>query len=230
MTGLLPAPRTPLESPTASVGLDFVAFDVETANSRRGSICAIGAAVVRGGVVVSTHSWLTRPPAGLDHFDGFNVGLHGITPDIVADQPAFSERLDQLLELTGGLPLVAHNRARFSLEQVEELQRELAHVFGVADVNALPPRGALKHIAPVRMKLPMRRAVLVELGGHLRQQAIAQAQRREVEATAPSRAKQRRVNRRACNDDLRSLRVDALERGTLVEFHLRQMVIKLLYL
>jgi DNA polymerase-3 subunit epsilon len=111
VTGLLPAPRTPLESPTASVGLDFVAFDVETANSRRGSICAIGAAVVRGGVVVSTHSWLTRPPAGLDHFDGFNVGLHGITPDMVANHPAFAERLDQLLELTGGLPLVAHNAA-----------------------------------------------------------------------------------------------------------------------
>jgi DNA polymerase-3 subunit epsilon len=74
VTGVFPAPRTPLEPSAASAGLDFVAFDVETANSRRGSICAIGAAVVRGGAVVSTHSWLTRPPAGLDHFDGFNIG------------------------------------------------------------------------------------------------------------------------------------------------------------
>lgn len=113
MTGLLPAPRPALENATGSAagGLDFVAIDVETANARRGSIFAIGAAVVRDGVVVSTHSWLTRPPAGLDHFDGINISLHGITPDMVADQPTFAERLDQLLQLTGGLPLLAHNAA-----------------------------------------------------------------------------------------------------------------------
>ena len=111
MTGLLPAPRPALEDAidSAAGGLDFVALDVETANARRGSICAIGAAVVRDGVVVSTHSWLTRPPAGLDHFDGINISLHGITPDMVADQRTFAERLDQLQEVTGGLPLVAHN-------------------------------------------------------------------------------------------------------------------------
>jgi DNA polymerase-3 subunit epsilon len=113
VTGLLPAPRPAVEEATGSAagGLDFVAIDVETANSRRGSICAIGAAVVRDGVVVSTHSWLTRPPTGLDHFDGINISLHGITPDMVANQPSFAERLDQLLEVTGGLPLVAHNAA-----------------------------------------------------------------------------------------------------------------------
>ncbi|TQN44074.1 DNA polymerase-3 subunit epsilon [Blastococcus colisei] len=113
MTGLLPAPRPALDDRTGpgADGLNFVAIDVETANARRGSICAIGAAVVRDGAVVSTHSWLTRPPASLDHFDGINVALHGITPDMVADQPSFAVRLDQLLEVTGGLPFVAHNAA-----------------------------------------------------------------------------------------------------------------------
>jgi DNA polymerase-3 subunit epsilon len=116
MTGLLPSPRPPLAEAalpalSGASGFDFVAIDVETANSRRGSICAIGAAVVRGGAVVSTHSWLTRPPAGLDHFDGINVSLHGITPEMVVDQPEFAERLDQLLGITEGLPLVAHNAA-----------------------------------------------------------------------------------------------------------------------
>lgn len=116
MTGLLPSSRMPLEATTVSApvgagGLDFVAIDVETANTHRGSVCAIGATVIRAGVVDSTHSWLSRPPEGLDFFAGFNVGLHGITPDLVADQPPFTERLDQLLELSGGLPLVAHNAA-----------------------------------------------------------------------------------------------------------------------
>ncbi|MGY1761633.1 exonuclease domain-containing protein [Geodermatophilus sp. SYSU D00779] len=110
MTALLPTPRTPLEG-GAAVGLDFVAFDVETANAARGSVCAIGAAVVRGGTVVATHSWRTRPPAGLDEFDWFNVDLHGITAEMVAEEPPFAERLDQLLEVADGLPLVAHNAA-----------------------------------------------------------------------------------------------------------------------
>ena len=110
MTALLPAPRTPLEIEPAT-GLNFVAFDVETANAARGSVCAIGAAVVRGGAVVATHSWLTRPPAGLDEFDWFNVDVHGITAEMVADQPSFADRLDQLLEVADGLPLVAHNAA-----------------------------------------------------------------------------------------------------------------------
>lgn len=124
MTMLRPSTRTPLERTALPEilrpgGLDFVAIDVETANSRRGSICAIGAAVIRAGVVVSTHSWLTRPPEGLDHFDGFNTYLHGITPDMVADQPPFADRLVQLLNLAGGLPLVAHNAA-FDIGAVRE--------------------------------------------------------------------------------------------------------------
>ncbi len=103
--------ETANSTPCADQGLSFVAIDVETANADRGSICAIGATLVRDGAVVSTHSWLTRPPRGLDHFSGFNVSLHGITPDLVAGQPAFPERLDQLLALSDGLPLVAHNAA-----------------------------------------------------------------------------------------------------------------------
>lgn len=111
MTPIMPHER--LAAPPLAVAsrLDFVAIDVETANSRRGSICAIGAAEVRSGVVVSTHSWLTRPPDGLNHFDGFNIYLHGITPQMVANQPSFADRLSQLLQVAGGLPLVAHNAA-----------------------------------------------------------------------------------------------------------------------
>jgi DNA polymerase-3 subunit epsilon len=99
--------------------LDFVAFDVETANCHRGSVCAMGAVLIRGGRVVSTHSWLTRPPEALNFFDGFNVALHGITPEMVAGQPGFTERLDELLALADGLPLVAHN-ASFDMGAVRE--------------------------------------------------------------------------------------------------------------
>lgn len=101
----LPAPRP------SQQGLDFVAVDVETANSVRGSVCAVGATVVRGGKVTQTESWLSRPPAQLNWFDPFNVMLHGITSGDVARAPSFTDSLERLLALVGGLPVVAHNAA-----------------------------------------------------------------------------------------------------------------------
>jgi len=93
------------------MGLDFVAVDVETANAQRGSICSFGLAVVEDGEVVRSENWLTRPPAQLDWFDGFNVSLHGITPGMVKDAPPFDERMAQVLEVVGDRPVVAHNAA-----------------------------------------------------------------------------------------------------------------------
>ena len=69
------------------MSLNFVAIDVETANSQRGSICSFGLAVVEDGKAVRTESLLTRPPGELDLFDTFNIGLHGITPAMVKDAP-----------------------------------------------------------------------------------------------------------------------------------------------
>ncbi|HEX3826821.1 MAG TPA: exonuclease domain-containing protein [Sporichthyaceae bacterium] len=102
-----------------ATGLNFAALDVETANSRRGSVCAIGLSVARDGAITERRSWLCKPPPGLDHFDGFNMSLHGITPKMVVGQPTFAERLEQLLELIGDLPVVAHN-AGFDMGAVRE--------------------------------------------------------------------------------------------------------------
>lgn len=93
------------------MSLNFVALDVETANSQRGSICSFGLAVVEEGQVVRTESWLTQPPGELDWFDRFNIGLHGITPAMVKDAPLFCERLDQVLDIVGDRPVIAHNAA-----------------------------------------------------------------------------------------------------------------------
>ncbi|MEV5836777.1 exonuclease domain-containing protein [Nocardia sp. NPDC052112] len=91
--------------------LSFAAFDVETANPKRGSICSIGVAVVRGGVRVATHTWLCRPPAPIGEFSPYNVRVHKITPADVAGQPGFAQRLPEVLAVIGGLPVVAHNAA-----------------------------------------------------------------------------------------------------------------------
>ncbi|WIM72236.1 exonuclease domain-containing protein [Corynebacterium suedekumii] len=101
--------EAPVASTGAVPGLNLIGFDVETANADIGSICQIGVVRIVDGVEVAAGSWLCRPPAGIDHFQPGNVAVHGITPDDVADQPTFAERLPQLLEFIGDLPVVAHN-------------------------------------------------------------------------------------------------------------------------
>lgn len=100
--------------------MDFVAIDFETANPNYASVCAMGWATVRNGVVVDQGSWLCRPPAGLDEFGPYNVRVHGITAETVASQPTFAERVPELLErLNTGLPIVAHN-AVFDIGVLEQ--------------------------------------------------------------------------------------------------------------
>lgn len=106
------------EAPVASTGgvpgLNFVGFDVETANGDVGSICQIGAVRVVDGVEVAAASWLCAPPPGLTEFGPENIAVHGITPADVAGQPDFAARLPGLLEFIGDLPVVAHN-AQFDM-------------------------------------------------------------------------------------------------------------------
>lgn len=106
------------EAPAASnggvSGLDFVGFDVETANMDVGSICQLGVVRIVDGVEVAAESWLCTPPPGLTEFGPDNIAIHGITPEDVADQPTFGERLPALLDFIGELPVVAHN-AQFDM-------------------------------------------------------------------------------------------------------------------
>jgi DNA polymerase III epsilon subunit-like protein len=89
--------------------LNYVAIDFETANSYRGSPCAVGLVRVRDGVSVAKHRWLIRPPEGVDYFDSFNVWIHGITANMVADKPRWKEVLPNMVDFVGDDVVVAHN-------------------------------------------------------------------------------------------------------------------------
>lgn len=89
--------------------VDFTAIDFETANSHAASACAVGLVRVRDGAVVDRESWLIRPPEGHDAFLRFNVKIHGITPEMVADAPGWAEQLPHLREFIGDDIAVAHN-------------------------------------------------------------------------------------------------------------------------
>jgi DNA polymerase III subunit epsilon len=86
----------------------FTAIDFETANADRGSVCAAGLVIVDNGEVVGRLSQLMRPDPLV--FDPFNVSIHGISPDDVADAPTFAEFWPSLWARVSG-PLVAHNAA-----------------------------------------------------------------------------------------------------------------------
>ena len=94
-------------------GLNFVALDFETANRKRGSICAVGLVRVRDGIIVKSRSWLMRPPAGVGGgiFEPVCVDVHGITPYMVAGQPTFAQRYPALIVGLADDLLVAHNAA-----------------------------------------------------------------------------------------------------------------------
>ena len=89
--------------------LDFTAIDVETANSSRASVCAVGLAKVRGGEVVETASWLVTPPAGHDTFAPRNVAVHGLTAEMVSGEPSWERVFPQIMGFIGADDLVAHN-------------------------------------------------------------------------------------------------------------------------
>lgn len=101
------------------MSLDFVAFDVETANYNRGSICAVGWAVVHRGEIVNTGSSLCRPPDAVSWFVPFISSIHGITERDVADQPGFAEIVPPLIAGFSDLPVVAH-KADFDIGALRE--------------------------------------------------------------------------------------------------------------
>ncbi|GMA25620.1 DNA polymerase III subunit epsilon [Luteimicrobium album] len=89
--------------------LDYTAIDFETANSYRGSPCSVGLVKVRDGQVVDTRQWLIRPPEAVDFFDGWNIAIHGITPEMVSTAPRWREILPHIVDFIGSDVLVTHN-------------------------------------------------------------------------------------------------------------------------
>lgn len=86
--------------------MPFIAIDFETANEKRSSACQLGIASCDGEKIES-RSWLIKPPEL--YFNGYNVAIHGITADDVADKPQLDELWSEIAPLLAGQTLIAHN-------------------------------------------------------------------------------------------------------------------------
>ena len=91
--------------------ISFTAIDFETANSHRGSACAVGLVKVRDGRIVDTASWLIKPPPGIDDFDPINVELHGIAEQDVQSAADWEMSLEGILQFVNEDSLVAFDAA-----------------------------------------------------------------------------------------------------------------------
>lgn len=87
--------------------LNFIAIDLETANWERSSICQIGITEVVDGVIQPSISWLVQPEG--NEYDGFNISIHGITPEDTKDCPSFKEVWKEVYPYLEGKNVVAHN-------------------------------------------------------------------------------------------------------------------------
>lgn len=123
----------------------FVAIDVETANSCRGSICQIGAVRYNNGKIVDEFVTLVNP---MSDFSDWNIKVHAITPDMVEDAPTFDEIYDDLVKFIGNDVVVCHSS--FDVNALNEVAEDLAldeFTFEWIDSTAIARRVWPEHFA-----------------------------------------------------------------------------------
>ncbi len=85
--------------------VDFVAIDVETANSDLASICQVGIVGFENGRVKESWQSLIDPE---DYFDEMNVAIHGIDEDTVRGAPTFPQVFDAVSPWLCGRIVACH--------------------------------------------------------------------------------------------------------------------------
>ena len=105
-------------------GLDF-----ETANTKRGSICAAGCAILEDGVVTQRREWLVCPHLGYRWMRPDFTDIHGLTYWDVCDCPEFPDIWPELRTMLLNADCVIIHNAPFDLAQLR----------AVMELYELPP-------------------------------------------------------------------------------------------
>lgn len=87
--------------------MNFIAIDFETANEKRSSPCSIGIVVVRNNKVVEKIHYLIKPNEM--RFMPINIGIHGIRPGMVENEPEFDEIWNRISHYFKDSLIIAHN-------------------------------------------------------------------------------------------------------------------------
>ena len=133
----LPADPTQLE------GLNFVAFDVETAERKLYTICQVGVAVVRNGQIIESKSWLIQPPNNQYHWG--NTKVHGITAKHTMNSPTFDVVWTEIEPYLKGNLIMMHNAAFDAKCLMQALRHyKIAYCFAWKGCSMLYAKALLK--------------------------------------------------------------------------------------
>lgn len=97
----------------------YIGFDVETANSKAGSICSIGLAKLVNGKVVDSRDWLVHPHRCMNWMSKFCYQVHGICLDSLQDEPEFDQLWPDFIQFVESGDLVVMHNASFDLRQLQ---------------------------------------------------------------------------------------------------------------
>jgi DNA polymerase-3 subunit epsilon len=97
---------------------DFITLDFETANYDNSSACSMGMVFVKDKKIVDEKYFLIQPPSL--EFGEINIGIHGITPDMVKDQPKFPEIWAGINHYFDNNIVIAHN-ASFDMSVLKSM-------------------------------------------------------------------------------------------------------------
>lgn len=130
--------------------MDLLFYDVETANSNHGSICAVGWVLVRDSVQADEGYTLIDPQCS---FSSRCVEVHGITKAMVKGAPTFAEYWrTTLAPLFAASVVVSHNAVFDITHTVQALANAGIQDPGIDYVDSLIP--ARKYISSPDHKLP----------------------------------------------------------------------------
>lgn len=87
--------------------MNYIAIDFETANEKRNSPCSIGIVVVKDGQIIEKIHHLIRPKEM--RFMPINIGIHGIRPAMVENEPEFDQVWEKIKHLFNDNLVIAHN-------------------------------------------------------------------------------------------------------------------------
>lgn len=92
--------------------MKFLAYDVETANSTRSSICAVGWVLVKDDEIIDKGGSLINPKC---RFSEKNIQIHGIMPESVENAPTFAEYWQSTLAPLAEKTLILAYNASFDI-------------------------------------------------------------------------------------------------------------------
>lgn len=87
--------------------MNFVALDIETANSSPKSVCEVGLVRFESGIETASWSSIVRPKSDSE-LHPINFGTHGISQEEILAAPYLNEVWDEICEFVDNYPIVAH--------------------------------------------------------------------------------------------------------------------------